>query len=107
MGSNRRVNPYPDSEPAQRGAWIRGYDAAEFNRTADYAKRDCATEIQAHQHGVKAGRALAADEFGERLILMAQEYGAAQFVFTREDLEVLSDHVDSLASRLSGIELLR
>lgn len=100
MGSKRRVNPYPDTDAYSQKAWTEGYTAAD-------ASHDCTTEIQAHVHGVKAGRALAADEFGERLILMAQEYGAAQFVFTHEDLEALQLHTDELANKLARIETLR
>jgi len=76
-----------------------GYTAWERGRKAG--------QIDAHQGGVKAGRQLERDVIGEQLILMAQEYGHAQFIFTRENLDELQEGVDVLNSALGSIETLR
>jgi len=66
-----------------------------------------AGQIHGHQGGVKAGRQLERDAIGEQLILMAQDYGHAQFVFTADDLEALNSQVSDISSTLAGIETLR
>lgn len=106
--SDRRTNPYinPGIEGSvdSAQAWDKGYQAALFNHPINLEDTD---GIKAHQRGVKAGRALAAEEIGERLILLAQEYGHAQFVFTADDLEGLRIGVSELDAKLSNIQDLR
>ena len=119
MESNRRYNPYNKrNNPVKMDAWNAGYEAALHNLDGcehhPEALTDAAVEaivnstrITAHQGGVKAGRQLERDAIGEQLILMAQEYGHAQFVFTRETLEELQGQTSEIVSTLADIETLR
>ena len=116
---NRRNNPYNKrTNPVKMDAWNAGYEAALHNLDGcehhPEALTDAAVEaivnttrITAHQGGVKAGRQIERDIIGEQLILMAQDYGHAQFVFTADDLEDLTGRTSDLLSRLGRIETLR
>lgn len=84
-------NPHPINT-GHFAAWANGYNKGK---------------IEGHQSGVQAGRDLERDALGEQLILMAQEYGHAQFVFTVEDLESLQVGVDLLNNKLASIQTLR
>jgi hypothetical protein len=101
--ASKRSNPY---EGAKIGigravdAWQEGYMAAQHNANIEPVHGS-------YQHGVAAGRQIEQDKIGEDLILMAQEYGHAQFVFTSEDFEELRIGVDALSSKLAGIQDLR
>jgi len=104
MGSKRRrTNPHIHlgSDVNERDAWNNGYKAAMYNIRID------TPNTSEHQRGVDAGRQLERDVIGQQLILMAQEYGHAQFVFTRENLEALMVPAEELRTQLSNIETLR
>ena len=127
---NRRENPY--AMHGTRGkAWSEGHEAAHHNLTVDAVwtqekkeREQCdhhpeamtvaafeaafdTIRVTAHQGGVAAGRRLEQDKIGQELILMAQEYGHAQFVFTADNMEDLNNRVTELGSTLDAIQDLR
>jgi hypothetical protein len=108
-------NPYPGDQAKKRIAWDNGYQhgKAQCNHHPEALTDEGvkaiirSTKIKAHQHGVEAGRSLEQDKIGEHLVLIAQEYGHAQFVFTADNLEDLNNRVAELSSSLASIETLR
>ncbi|GAF67807.1 unnamed protein product, partial [marine sediment metagenome] len=73
---SKRENPYVGKAQYRTAdIWNEGYEAAKYNARFDKVSTT-------YQQGVAAGRELERDVIGQQLILMAQEYGHAQFVFT-------------------------
>lgn len=84
-------NPY--GEGHTRAAWLEGYKTGK--------KQDA--PVLAYNKG----KSDATDDFIERLILLAQEYGSDRFVFKAHDMEELLQVLADLKRVTSSIETLR